>query len=99
MSPKKFCPLFAFVDHFGKKKFLVWKCFQLACLLSIAHYSCSALASFLQAEEEVHVLSLRWLTLLVQVAHPSIRAIFIRAAFRSLATGQAASDRVGGSQF
>ena len=99
MSPKKFCPLFAFVDHFGKKKFLVWKCFQLACLLSIAHCSCSALASFLQAEEEVHVLSLRWLTLLVQVAHPSIRAIFIRAAFRSLATGQAASDRVGGSQF
>ena len=55
--------------------------------------------SELLAEEEIHVLSLRWLTLLVQVAHLSIRAIFIRAAFWSLATGKAASDRVGGSQF
>ena len=95
---QKFCFLFAFLSTiFGKKVFGLE---MFPTCVSSEHCALFLLCtSELLAEEEVHVLSLRWLTLLVQVAHPSIRAIFIRAAFRSLATGQAASDRVGGSQF
>ena len=97
---QKFCFLFAFLSTiFGKKVFGLE---MFPTCVSSEHCALFLLCtSELLAEEEVHVLSLRWLTLLVQVAHAhlSIRAIFIRAAFRSLATGQAASDRVGGSQF
>ena len=99
MSPKKFCFLFAFFfDHFRQKKVFGLEMFPTC--MSSEHCALFLLCtSELFAEEEIHVLSLRWLTLLVQVAHLSIRAIFIRAAFWSLATGKAASDRVGGSQF
>ena len=38
------------------------------------------------AEEKVQILSLLWLTLFVQIAHLSIRAVFVRAAVRSLNT-------------
>ena len=95
---QKFCFFFAFLSTiFGKKVFGLE---MFPTCVSSEHCALFLLCtSELLAEEEVHVLSLRWLTLLVQVAHPSIRAIFIRAALWSLATGQAASDRVGGSQY
>ena len=98
VTQKILFPFCFFLTIFGKKKVFGLEMFPTC--MSSEHCALFLLCtSELLAEEEIHVLSLRWLTLLVQVAHLSIRAIFIRAAFWSLATGQAASDRVGGSQF